>query len=83
MWKLYENIHGEVENVSELYKREQSSHNFEAQLGVSKKDSTEDLNRQLIEVTKKYDDIVNSTCWKLTYPIRVILNGIRKIMGKI
>ena len=38
------------------------------------------LERQLNDVTKAFDIISNSTCWKVTYPVRVLLDNFKTIV---
>ncbi len=63
--QLYESVQTELQEYKKNYE----------DLYVQK----EDFKRQLTEVTTSYQIISTSACWKLTEPIRVILDLIKKV----
>lgn len=39
-----------------------------------------DLQGQLIQAAQRYDTIANAACWKMTKPLRVFLDGLKKLL---
>jgi len=59
-----EELRNEIENYKTLY--------------INAANQRDDLNCQLIRVNDLYHQIYNSTCWKITKPLRVLLDFIKK-----
>lgn len=82
-----ENLNRKIEDNSNLLKgKEKIVENLQGNLSYYKLhyetaiQQREDLNNRLLDVQNKFNIISNSTCWKITKPLRICLDGTKNLL---
>ncbi len=63
----------------ETFKQQLEHYTLHYQAAINQR---EELKNQLVQAQVRYDTISNATCWKLTAPLRWILDGTKQILKK-